>query len=389
MKTRTLTQVVKEEAFRIGFQLVGITTPTPPPHLDTYLNWLEKGQHAGMKWMATDRAREIRADPIKILPGCKSIIVLGIRYPKPLSQDLISGNFTENEKDRGGKIASYALGTDYHDMLPDRLRALVKFIEAAVGEPVSNRWYTDTGPILEKELARRAGLGWIGKNTCLINPKMGSYFLLAEIFLGIELHADNPIQIDYCGRCTRCLDRCPTGCINPDRTIDANQCISYLTIEHKGTIPENLRHKLGSWIFGCDICQQVCPWNQKFASDQHEPLFSARLGIPPVSLADELALTSKQFNHKFKGNPIKRTKRRGYLRNVVIAIANLDDSLSIPTLIETLKDPEPLIRSHVAWSLGKLGKVDALNALKLAYQQEKEPAVISEIEAALQNKQMY
>ena len=381
---RGLTQAIKDEAHRLGFQLVGVTTPDPPPHLDSYMGWLEKGLHAGMSWMATDRARERRADPLKILPACKSILVLGIRYPKPSHPDPLSENHSHNKHSGGGKIASYALGYDYHNVLPERLRALIGFIEAQTGEPVPNRWYTDTGPILERELAQRAGLGWIGKNTCLINPRMGSYFLLAEILLGIELEIDDPVQIDHCGTCTRCLDHCPTSCITPDRTIDASRCISYLTIEHKGIIPEDLRPKLKTWIFGCDVCQQVCPWNQKFATSQHDGSFNPRPDVPPRSLANELALTPKEFNRKFKGSTIRRTKRRGYLRNVTVAIGNNGDPFGNPALIAALEDIEPLIRCHAAWALGRSGTADALHALEQAYPLEKDPAVLAEIRAALE-----
>jgi epoxyqueuosine reductase len=380
---RTLTQAIKEEAYRLGFHLVGVTTPDPPPHVDTYRNWLEKGHHAGMAWMATSQAREKRADPRKILPDCKSILVLGIRYPKPPLPYQSPENATENQQPGCGKIASYALGYDYHDVLPERLRALVVFMETVTGKSIPNRWYTDTGPVLEKELAQRAGLGWIGKNTCLIHPKIGSYFLLAEILLGLELEIDDPFEGDHCGSCNRCLDHCPTGCISQGRTINANQCISYLTIEHRGEIPEDMRPKLGDWLFGCDICQQVCPWNQKIALNQHEAQFSARPGVPPGSLVDELSLTPEEFNLKYKGSPIKRTKRRGYLRNVALAIGNRIGSHALPALVKALEDPEPLIRGHAAWALGRSGKSEALEVLNHAYHQEKDPTVMSEIEAAV------
>lgn len=386
--TQALTEAVKKEARRLGFQLVGVTTPNPPAHLDAYVGWLDKGLHAGMSWMGTDRARERRADPLKVLPGCKSILVLGIRYPKPRDPDMLPGDQLQNgipETQNGSlQIASYAWGADYHDVLPGRMGAIVAFIEAQTGEPIPNRWYTDTGPILERELAQRAGLGWIGKNACLINPRMGSYFLLAEILLGIELETDDPVETDHCGTCTRCLDHCPTSCITPERTIDANRCISYLTIEHKGTIPEDLRPKLGTWVFGCDVCQQVCPWNRKFATNQHEASFSPRPGLPPESSADDLTLTPKEFNRKFKGSPIKRTKRRGYLRNLAVAIGNQYNPGALPALIKALEDNEPLVRCHAAWGLGRTGEVDALHALEQAVRLEKDPEVIAEIRAAIQ-----
>lgn len=246
-----LKAAIKSEAHRQGFQHAGLTTPDPPSHLEVYEDWLAAGHHAGMAWMAADRNRQRRADPRLILPECQSILVLGIHYqpPKP----------PKNREGLFGQIASYAWGDDYHDVLPERLRAIVSFIEKQVGHPIPNRWYTDTGPLLEREMGQRAGLGWIGKNSCLINPQAGSYFLVAEILLGIELPPDKAFNSDHCGSCTRCIEACPTRCILPNRTLDANRCISYLTIEEKGALPAALRSKIGNWVFGCDICQQVCP----------------------------------------------------------------------------------------------------------------------------------
>ncbi len=370
-----LTRAIKEEAHRLGFHLVGITTPDPPSHLDTYERWLDADNHGDMAWMASERARQRRADPRLILPECRSILVLGIRHSSSLPQN--SGG-----DGRAGRIASYAWGDDYHNVLPDRLRALVSFIEEKVGEAIPNRWYTDTGPILERELAQRAGLGWIGKNTNLINPKIGSYFLLAEVFLGIELLPDNPFIPDHCGSCTRCIDACPTECILPNRTIDANRCISYLTIEQKGFIPGELRSKMGDWIFGCDICQQVCPWNLRFSHTKGDAAFNPRSGLVQSILKDELSLSPEAFNRKFKGNPIKRTKRRGYLRNIAIALGNLKNPDAVPALADALKDFEPLIRGHAAWALGQIGGKEAIDALQSA-EVEENHSVINEILNAL------
>jgi len=281
-------------------------------------------------------------------------------------------------------VASYAWGTDYHQVLPERMRALVEFIQAQVGHEVPNRWYTDTGPILEHDIAQRAGLGWTGKNTCLIHPKKGSYFFLAEILLGVELQADPPFVPDHCGSCTRCLEACPTGCILPDRTLDAGRCISYLTIELKDAIPLELRPQMGDWIFGCDVCQQVCPWNQRFAQEEGEPEFSPRPEVPRPELIAELSLTPEEFNRKFKGSPVKRAKRRGYLRNVAVALGNAGDSKAILPLADVLKgEDEPLVRRHAAWALGQLGGSEARKALKAALGEESDADVRAEIEAAL------
>ncbi len=366
-----LTHTIKIEARRLGFDLVGMTTPAPPAHWDVYANWLSNGHHAGMAWMDSERARLRRADPRLILPECESILVLGVCYPPPFSIPPEIGGET-------GGVAAYAQGQDYHNVLPPKLRALVTFIEEQVEHPIPNRYYTDTGPILERELAQRAGLGWIGKNTNLIHPQAGSYFLLAEILLGIKLEFDAPFANDHCGSCTRCLEACPTACILPNRTIDANRCISYLTIEEKGPIPIDLRPTLGDWIFGCDICQQVCPWNPPFGS---APFMGGRKG--GGHLTDELALGPKEFNRKFRGTPIKRTKRRGYLRNVAVALGNVGGQSDVPALAQALGDQEPLVRAHAAWALGQIGGNAARTALTAALQVENIATVQAEIQQAL------
>jgi epoxyqueuosine reductase len=230
----SITQAIKAEAGRLGFVLAGVTTPAPPPHLQVYQDWLSEGYHGEMVYLASERAQALRADPLKILPECQSILVLGIPYSAPLP----------GTPGKRGRLAAYAWGDDYHDVLPGRIKALLAFIEERLGAATPNRWYTDTGPLLERELAQRAGLGWIGKNTCLINPKRGSYFLLAELLLGVDLTPDIPFSADRCGGCTRCIEACPTACILPNRTLDARRCISYLTIEQKGSIPPELRTRL-------------------------------------------------------------------------------------------------------------------------------------------------
>jgi len=315
------------------------------------LGWVQAGRHGEMAYLASQRSLERRADPRRILPECQSILVMAAPYDRPPAAAAPSGH---------GQTAAYAWGSDYHDVFAERLPELVAFIERQVGATVPNRWYTDTGPLLERELAQRAGLGWVGKNTCLINPEHGSYFLLAELLLGVELELDAPFTADRCGACTRCLDACPTECILPDRTLDARRCISYLTIELKGEIPVDLRKQMGAWIFGCDACQQVCPWNQRFAAEHGDPAFAARAGFPAPDLVDVLALTPEGFNQRFKGSPVKRAKRGGYLRNAAIALGNISAGSEAPQAIQALEkalldDPEPLVRQHAAWALGQVG----------------------------------
>jgi epoxyqueuosine reductase len=381
----SLTDQVKEEAQRLGFQLVGVTAPDPPPHYAVYEAWLDSGCHGEMGYLASERARQRRADPRQILPECQSILVLGMRYPTP---ELIA---KPDSAGLDGRVSSYAWGNDYHEVIVERLKGLVAFIEEQIGKTFANRWYTDTGPVLERDLAQQAGLGWIGKNTCLINPRLGSYFFLAEILLGIELEADLPFVADRCGSCTRCIEACLTNCITADRTLDASRCISYLTIELKGVIPADLRLLVGDWVFGCDVCQQVCPWNQRFSTPEGEPAFKSRPGVPFPDLLEEIRITPEEFNRKFKGSPVKRAKRRGYLRNVAVALGNLAAergeeiaSMTVENLAQVLQDePEPLVRSHIAWALRRIGNEKALAALNDAFQAERDEDVRSEIQAAL------
>jgi epoxyqueuosine reductase len=376
----TLTAAIKAEAQRLGFVLVGVTTPDPPPHHAHYERWLQAGRHGEMAYLSTARARQARANPRLLLPECRSILALAIPHPPtPLS--------ASGEGGRGvrARIASYALGDDYHDVLPGRLRRLGEFIEAQVGAPVPNRWYTDTGPLLERELAQRAGLGWIGKNTCLINPQHGSYFLLAELLLGIELEPDPPFLPDRCGSCTRCIEACPTGCILPDRSLDARRCISYLTIELKGAIPHELRPLTGEWAFGCDICQQVCPWNERFAALQGDPAFFPRPSLPQPDPSLEITLTAQEFNRKYSGSPLKRAKRRGYLRNLAVVLGNSHSQQVIAALQHALSDPEHLVRRHVAWALGQIPGEAAQEALFTALKSEADPEVRQEINQSLEH----
>jgi len=294
-----------------------------------------------MQYLADPR----RADPRLLLPGCSSILVLAIRYGAP-------------EKEPGasplhGRVAAYARGRDYHLLLPGRLQALAEFIGVQAGRPIPSRSYTDTGPLMERDLAQRAGLGWIGKNTCLIHSKIGSYFFLAEILLGIEIEPDAPFTADRCGTCTRCLEACPSGALLQDRSMDARRCISYLTIENKGSIPPELRLKLGNRVFGCDVCQTVCPWNQRIPPGA-DPAFTTRPGTPTPDLCEELSLTRQEFDARFKDSPVLRARRKGYLRNIAVALGNSGDPIAMPALKKALEDDEALIREHAAWALEQI-----------------------------------
>lgn len=374
-----LTQAIKEQAYHMGFSLVGVTTPDPLSHADVFDAWLRQGRHGEMNYLNTPRSRLCRTRPDLILPECRSILVLGIRYPAPSPMNA-NGKTSPLPY---GRIASYAWGEDYHGILPGRLRSLVKFIETQIGHSIPNHWYTDTGPILERELAQRAGLGWIGKNTCLINPSMGSYFLLAEILLGVELEPDRPFILDRCGTCRRCIIACPTGCILPDRTLDARLCISYLTIELKGSIPTGIRSLMDGWVFGCDVCQLVCPWNH-FAISAGDPAFNHSLTRSTPDLIEEMTLSSDDFNLKYRRSPLRRTKRRGYLRNIAVALGNLHNPIAVLPLTQALmSDDEPLVRAHSAWALGQMHSESASQTLEKAAEVENDPMVKLEIQDSL------
>ena len=333
-----LKQAIKDKARQLGFILAGVTSCEPPAHYGMFEEWLHQNRHGNMQYLAEERSRIRRADPKQILPECRSILVLALPY-QPVT-------FNPQSSREAFRISSYALGDDYHDIIPPRLQQIVDFIEEQLGHPIPNRYYTDTGPILERELAQRAGLGWIGKNSMLINPQMGSAFFLAEILLGIELEPDDALITDHCGTCTRCLDACPTQCILPNRTLDASRCISYLTIELKEDIPEELRPLMQNWIFGCDACQQACPWNR--FSPQADPAFESKIPLPV--LTSDLLLTSVEFNQRFKKSPVKRAKRRGYLRNVAVAVGNTGSENDLPILEQATQDEEPMIREHAQWA---------------------------------------
>jgi epoxyqueuosine reductase len=331
-----------------------------------------------MAYLASERARERRKDPGLIQPGARSVLVLGMRYFAPTS-------LPEAPADQPrGRVAAYAWGDDYHEIIPPRLEALAQVLENAIGQSFGRRAYTDTGPILERDFAQRAGLGWAGKNTCLIDPRSGSYYLLGELFVDVEIEPASTILTDHCGTCTRCIDACPTDAIRGDRTIESGRCISYLTIENKGSIPLELREGMGDWIFGCDICQAVCPWNMRFAASQGHPALSPRPDVPMPALSAELRLAPQDFNRKFRRSPILRAKRRGYLRNVAVALGNARDPSTAPDLIHTLhNEPEPLVRAHAAWALGRIATLTARSALEKAQPLEIDKTARAEIAAAL------
>jgi epoxyqueuosine reductase len=366
-----LREHIKTEATALGFDLIGITAAEPLAHGGRLRAWLAQGFAGEMGYMSRDVER--RVDPSRVLPEVRSIIVLGMNYyTSPARSEASPGH---------GWIARYAWGQDYHTVLGDKLKALVAFIRDVEGADVQARWYVDTGPILERELAWRAGLGWPGKNTNLINRRMGSWLFLGAILLNRELVYDAPATA-HCGSCTRCLVACPTRALVAPGVLDSRRCISYLTIELRGAIPRELRPLMGTHIFGCDICQAVCPWNGK-APVSSEPAFLPRAGFAAPELIPLLRLSDDEFRTQFRGSPIARAKRRGLLRNVAVALGNLRDRRALSALEAALHDAEPLIRSHAAWALGRIGGHGTRQMLHAALSTEGDADAREEIALAL------
>lgn len=298
------------------------------------------------------RGEEKRCDPQKVLPGAKSIVVLALNYFQGSAE---SKRPTSNAQrptpnlEAQGRIARYAWGEDYHDVISAKLDKIDKFLSEFGGV---QKCYVDTGPILERDHAAEAGTGWHGKSTMLIDPLLGTWFFLGEILTTLELPSDEP-QNDRCGTCDRCITACPTGAITSPHRLDARRCISYLTIELKGPIPLDLRPLIGDRIFGCDDCLEACPWN-RFAEVSRESAFAARESTTGMSLRDYLRLSDTEFRQLFRDSPIKRIKRRGFLRNVCVAVGNVGDLSDIPALETAAGDPEPLIADHARWAISRI-----------------------------------
>jgi epoxyqueuosine reductase len=353
-----LTERIKTKALELGFTFATIVPATPSEHSRYYKAWLEAGCHAEMVYLARPDAVARRADLSLTVPKAQSVVVLAANYhTQHLPPEI------RNDPARG-IIASYAWGLDYHDLLTPKLYQLQGWIESQIEGPVYSRAYVDTGPVLERELAVRGGLGFIGKNTCLINPGLGSYLFLGEIILDYRLPFDGPPEQGTCGRCTRCLAACPTNAFKRPYVLDSNLCLSYLTIELKGEIPANLRPLMGNRIFGCDICQEVCPYNKRFAIPTAEPAFRAALDKMAPPLLDLISLDEAGFRGRFKGSPLKRAKRRGLLRNVCVALGNWGNRQAIPALQKVRHDSEPLVRSHAEWALEQIAGNHSLPSLE-------------------------
>jgi epoxyqueuosine reductase len=332
-------QRIAARAKALGFDSCKIAKAASPRHGEEFRTWLGEGAAGEMHWMG--RGADKRCDPQQVLAGTRSIIVVALNYwqgeePAPRT----TGS--------RGRIARYAWGDDYHEVMLKKLRQLSAFLTELGG---TQKCYVDTGPVLERDHAAEAGIGWHGKSTMLVDSKLGTWFFLGEILTTLDLPVDPPQQ-PRCGSCRRCIDACPTGAITEPHRLDARRCISYLTIELKGSIPLELRPLIGHRIYGCDDCLDACPWN-RFASISREAAFAPGPAID-MRLRDYLALDDAKFRDFFRYSPIKRIKRRGFLRNVCVALGNVGDRGDLPALERAASDPEPLIAEHAAWAIGEI-----------------------------------
>ena len=382
-----LKAAVVARARTLGFADCRIAPIHRASHADRFEQWIAEGKHGDMAWLA--RTPERRTNPALVLPGAQAMIVVAMNYfvPPPGSPhqpnphedtddaaDDASTASTAHATNPGlpasslpappahsaahpvappdaarGRVARYAWGDDYHHLIEERLRQLCDHLAAHGGQ---QKLYVDTGPVLERDFASDAGLGWNGKSTVQIHPKLGTWFFLGEILTTLPLPADAPFG-DHCGKCTRCLDACPTQALTGPRQLDARRCLSYLTIEHKGPIPEEFRKALGDRIYGCDDCLDVCPWN-RFARASREAAFAARPHVAAWALRDFLALDDDGFRALFRGSPIKRLKRPGFLRNVCVALGNVGTADDLPALRTAAADPHPLIAGHADWAIAEI-----------------------------------
>jgi epoxyqueuosine reductase len=358
---------IRLKAQELGFEGFGVALPDVGEAGEWFQQWLAQNYDAEMSYIKRGKAKRLDLD--LVLPGVKSVICLSTSYfTTPRTLDYLDDPET-------GDISNYALNLDYHDLIQPRLRQLEDYL-AEVFPGCQTKGYVDTGPILEKPLAEKAGLGWIGKHTNLLTEGVGSYYFLSEILVDVALPLSRAAQ-DHCGTCTACIDICPTQAIIAPYVLDARKCISYLTIELKGAIPHEFRKAMGNRIYGCDDCQIVCPWNS-YAVATDEPAFKEREGVK--RLIQLMELDDEGFRSRFRKSPVKRIKRRGLLRNVAVALGNSGQLEAVPALTEALSDPEPLIRSHAVWALGELLGKEVQEAIESCLLEETDALVLNEVE---------
>ncbi|PYJ80910.1 MAG: tRNA epoxyqueuosine(34) reductase QueG [Verrucomicrobia bacterium] len=348
---------MRRRALELGFDACRFTTAEPPSSASQFQQWLASHRHGEMEYLQRNARKRI--DPQQVLPGARSVLCLAASYTVPSSEfrvPSLSRSETRNPKPEtsNGVVARYARYHDYHDVLGPRLKQLTGFVNRLGGAGTRSLWYVDTGPLLERDLAQRAGLGFVGKHTNLISRELGNWIFLAEIITTLELEPDLP-EKNRCGTCARCIDACPTHAITGPFQLDARLCISYLTIELKGPIPVELRPAIGNRIYGCDDCLAACPWN-RFAREGKLMKEHGRRDLEQPDLIELLSLDEAGFKRKFAGTPILRTKRRGLLRNVCVALGNIGDTTDLPALQRAARDPEPLIVEHARWAIDRIQK---------------------------------
>lgn len=333
-------ELVKAQGYGVGFDLVGIASLGPMETAPNFDAWLERGFAGEMHYLP--RGADKRRDSTSVFPGVCSAVVVGLAY---------------GGAEPAGPVARYARGDDYHDSMTRRLGELHRWLETAMGGPVNGKAYVDTGPILERDLARRAGLGWFGKNTNLVNPRIGSFFFIGALLVDLELEPDQPFEADRCGTCTRCLDACPTDAFVDERVLDATKCISYLTIEARGGIPVEVREQIGDRLYGCDICQDVCPWNVRFAAANRVDEFRARelvTGDARAVAKRILALDDGAFREQLRGSPMKRAKKRGLARNAVTVLGNVGTEQDLDILQSAARGSDPMVAEHAEWAVEQI-----------------------------------
>ena len=368
----TVENTVRAYAKELGFNLVGITSAEPFLRDEqAALKRVQDGMMDGLRWYTEERVRRANR-PQVLLEEAQSVISLAISYNTgaPPSGDKLSG-----------KIARYAWGDDYHDVIKKRLRQFCDGLEERLGRPIRTRIFVDDGPMNDRAAAERAGLGWFGKNTNILTPSHGSWVFLAQVITDLEMTPDEPLK-KTCGSCVLCIDACPTGAIVAPYVLDNRKCISFLTIELRGPIPKDMRPLIGDWVFGCDICQDVCPVNRKAAVGL-EPAFQKRHDFSAPDLIPLLELDDEGFRERFRNSPVKRAKRAGLQRNVCVALGNIGDAAAVPALSKALESDSDLVRGHAAWSLGRIGGNEAENALQSALEKPQEEEVMVELQDAL------
>jgi epoxyqueuosine reductase len=370
MTNPSLTHELKTEANRQGFDLAGVCPAVTPEGIDRFGQWIAAGYAGEMSYLTA--RTEAYAHPRHVLDGARSILMLAMNYRtvEPVAP-----------RPGHGRVSRYAWGTDYHELIRDRLKGVADFLHGKSPQALV-RTVVDTAPLLEREFAQLAGLGWIGKNTLLLNKQNGSWFFLAALLTDLELEYDQPHATDHCGTCTACLDACPTDAFVDAYVLDARKCISYLTIESRGAVPPELRPGIGEWLFGCDICQEVCPWNHR-APLTPEPDFQPHLGMTNLGLVELFSLDENAFRARFRHTPLWRSKRRGMLRNAAMVLGNQHPREAISALIRGLNDDESLVRGASAWALGRYDQEETRSALKARLDRETDGDVRAEIEASL------